>query len=98
MKMNELLERNKTLYVISSLEDRYSPALTKPAGKDEYCITVSEDINLVTFKNWHPRPVGAKDLIMEIPDNVGLVFVFQNSGRYVSSKELKNIKTDMRGL
>ncbi|MEQ3632242.1 hypothetical protein [Thalassolituus sp.] len=92
MKSENHLKKESEYFMICSPEGDHSPALTKAEGKNEYCVTVSTNRQLVTIPNWQAKSINGRELLTKIPRNIGILIVSNNDGRYLSPKDLEKLR------
>lgn len=72
------------VYVVNQDEHEFSPVLTKAQGKEEFCITASNEASRVRFKNFHIFKTNFTELRKMMPDNIGILLVTEKGGQYFS--------------
>ena len=75
---------NFTVYIVNQDESTFSPVLTKANGKDEFCITASTEPSRVNFKNFSVFEIEFSELQKMTPENIGILLITENGGKYFS--------------
>lgn len=71
-------------------------ALAKSPLPQEYCVTVSSDSSLLSFKNWDIKLYKISDLINRLPPNAGIMFIYADGGDYASAVQLASYRSDKK--
>lgn len=82
-----MLESTKKYHVICAPGVGGEPALSRPDGKDCFCITISEDKSKITFQNWSTVEMSGEEIENMLPSRYGIVLVEDLGGRYIPPKD-----------
>ncbi|MCG6202779.1 hypothetical protein [Psychromonas antarctica] len=66
--------------------------LTKSFDNAEMCVTISPNLNLVEFPEFNVLTIRGRDILKIIPENSGVIVVYENGADYLTSKQVALFK------
>ena len=92
--MSNFLTQTFFLIIEPSNEETISPALTKAPNEklSEFCVTISEVEDNVTFAQWGLSKMTGREILRNIPNNVGILVATPKKGAYISAEKIKELK------
>lgn len=71
-----------TFYAIGAgdSDGNFDFALSKSPSGNGFCITVSDDIDKVTFDQWSTMALNGRQLLDRMPENAGVLIAYSDGG------------------
>ena len=85
------------LYVVmvGVSSDKYEFFLSKSPNPENHCITVSEDIDLLSSVPWPKQLMTGRELLMQLPKNIEIVITYSDGGDYITKNHLNWLRENL---